>query len=122
MSDIINISGLDFAYGDALVLKDVSLRVEAGTTLGLIGPNGGGKTTLIRLLLGLIAPTRGAITVGGLPPRDAVRRGNVVGYLPQNPVRPENLPISVRQAARLGLVGKTGMLRGYLRDDLQFVD
>lgn len=122
MSDIMNISELDFAYGEALVLKDVSLRVEAGTTLGLIGPNGGGKTTLIRLLLGLIEPTRGKITVDGLPPRDAVRRGNVIGYLPQNPVRPENLPVSVRQAARLGLVGKTGMLRSYASDDVRFVD
>jgi zinc transport system ATP-binding protein len=122
MSDIIDITDLDFAYGQALVLKGVSLRVEAGTTLGLIGPNGGGKTTLIRLLLGLLEPTRGMIRVDGLSPRDAVRRGNVIGYLPQNPARPENLPISVRQAARLGLVGKTGMLRGYARDDVRFVD
>jgi zinc transport system ATP-binding protein len=122
MSDIINISILDFAYGDALVLKDVSLRVEAGTTLGLIGPNGGGKTTLIRLLLGLLEPTRGSISVAGIAPRDAVSRGNLIGYLPQNPARPENLPISVRQAARLGLVGKTGFLRSYARDDLKFVD
>src|SRR5205823_1595925 len=53
---------------------------------------------------------------------NAVKRGDVVGYLPQNPGRPENLPINVRQAARLGLVGKTGMLRGYARDDLRFVD
>src|SRR3954454_22083081 len=98
MPDLVEMSGLDFNYGSQPVLTGVSLRVEAGTTLGLIGPNGGGKTTLIRLLLGLIEPTRGRITVDGLSPRDAVRRGNVIGYLPQNPVRPENLPISVRQA------------------------
>ena len=124
MSDpIIDLQDLDFAYRDALVLKDVSLRVEAGTTLGLIGPNGGGKTTLIRLLLGLIEPTRGSVRVAGLPPRDAVRRGDIIGYLPQNPANPDaRFPISVRQVARLGLVGKTGMLRGYRRDDLKFVD
>src|SRR5262249_37638503 len=116
------ISQLDFAYGESLVLKDVSLHVEAGTTLGLIGPNGGGKTTLIRLLLGLLEPTRGGVRVDGFEPGEAVRRGNVIGYLPQNPARPENLPISVRQAARLGLVGKTGFLRGYARDDVRFVD
>ena len=63
MPDIVDISELDFAYRDALVLKNVSLRVEAGTTLGLIGPNGGGKTTLIRLLLGLLEPTRGSVRV-----------------------------------------------------------
>src|SRR5438876_1297812 len=114
MATIIDISALDFAYRDALVLKEVSLRVEAGTTLGLIGPNGGGKTTLIRLLLGLLEPTRGSIRVDGLLPLQAVRRGDVIGYLPQNPATPDGrFPVSVRQVARLGLVGKTGMLRGY---------
>src|SRR3982751_3711769 len=116
MPDLIEISRLDFAYGRGAqpVLKDVSLRVEAGTTLGLIGPNGGGKTTLIRLLLGLLAPTRGTIRVAGLTPREAVRRGDITGSLPQNPAAPEaRFPLNVRQVARLGLVGKTGMLRGY---------
>src|SRR5688500_18924327 len=122
MSDIIDISNVDFAYRDVLVLKDVSLRVEAGTTLGLIGPNGGGKTTLIRLLLGLLQPTRGSVRVDGHEPRTAVRRGDVIGYLPQNPKSPESFPISVRQVARLGLVGKTGMLHGYRREDVRFVD
>jgi zinc transport system ATP-binding protein len=120
---IIDIAALDFAYRDALVLKNVTLRVEPGTTLGLIGPNGGGKTTLIRLLLGLIEPTSGTIRVDGMPPRDAVRRGNVVGYLPQNPMLADSrFPISARQVARLGLVGKAGMLRSFSRDDLNFVD
>jgi zinc transport system ATP-binding protein len=120
---IIDISEVDFAYRDALVLKNVTLRCEAGATLGLIGPNGGGKTTLIRLLLGLIEPTSGTIRVDGLSPRDAVRRGNIVGYLLQNPTLPDSrFPISARQVARLGLVGKTGMLQSYRRDDLAFVD
>src|SRR3982751_3587169 len=101
MSDIIDISALDFAYRDALVLKDVSLRVERGTTLGLIGPNGGGKTTLIRLLLGLLEPTRGQLRIAGLAPRAAVRRGDILGYLPQNPRVPDRFPISVRQTIRL---------------------
>jgi zinc transport system ATP-binding protein len=122
-ADIIDILNVDFAYRDALVLKQVSLRVAAGSTLGLIGPNGGGKTTLIRLLLGLLEPTRGTIRIAGLAPRDAVARGDIIGYLPQNPTPPETRqPVNVRQVARLGLVGKTGMLRGYRRDDLAFVD
>jgi zinc transport system ATP-binding protein len=120
---IIDIRELDFAYRDALVLKDVSLRVEPATTLGLIGPNGGGKTTLIRLLLGMLEPTRGTITIAGLSPRQAVARGDILGYVPQNPAAPDSrFPVSVRQVARLGLVGKTGMLRSYARDDLSFVD
>ena len=120
---LIDIDNLDFAYRDALVLKGVSLRVDPGTTLGLIGPNGGGKTTLIRLLLGLLEPTRGTIAVAGEPPRRAIRRGDVIGYLPQSPKLPDaKFPINVRQVARLGLVGKTGFLRSPARQDLAFVD
>jgi zinc transport system ATP-binding protein len=122
MPPMIDISALDFAYRDALVLKNVTLRVEPGTTLGLIGPNGGGKTTLIRLLLGLLEPTSGSVRVDGLPPAKAIARGDVIGYLPQNPPRSSRLPLSVRQVVRTGLAGKTGVLRGHKRDDLDFCD
>lgn len=124
MSDpIIDISELDFAYRDALVLKNVTLRIEEGTTLGLIGPNGGGKTTLIRLLLGLLSPTRGTITVAGISPVQAIRRGNLIGYLPQNPALSDSrLPLTARQVARLGLAGKTRMLQGLDKADSAFVD
>lgn len=123
-SSIINIEHLDFVYPGAggLVLKQIDLRVEPGTTLGLIGPNGGGKTTLIRLLLGLEKPTRGSIHIDNLEPIHAIRRGNLLGYLPQNPRLPANFPLDVKQLVRLGLAGKTGMMRSYSKDDLQFVD
>lgn len=119
---LIDIANLDFAYGPQLVLKHINLQVEAGSTLGLIGPNGGGKTTLIRLMLALHKPTRGSIAIDGLSPRQAIGRGDVVGYLPQRASFPENMPLSVRQVVRLGLVGKTGMLRSHAREDLDFVE
>ena len=124
MPDLVDISNLDFSYGEGLqpVLRGVDLRIEAGTTMGLIGPNGGGKTTLIRLLLGLLEPTAGSIRIAGLTPRQAIRRGDVVGYLPQNPQPAPSFPLSARQVVRLGLSGKTGMLRPYARDDLSFAD
>lgn len=122
MSDMIDITHLDFAYGGQLVLKQIDLRIERGTTLGLIGPNGGGKTTLMRLLLGLHSPTRGEIRIDGLSPRQAIGRGDVIGYLPQNPPVSTNFPISVRQVVRLGLAGKTGMLRSPASDDLAHAD
>src|SRR5205085_8067811 len=124
MQELIDLSNLDFAYrpGAQPVLKGVDLRVEAGTTLGLIGPNGGGKTTLIRLLLGLLEPTAGTIRIAGLEPRQAIRRGDVVGYLPQNAQPAPSFPLSARQVVRLGLSGKTGLLRGYTNDDLALAD
>src|SRR5690349_7303802 len=82
--NLVDILSLDFAYGQQLVLKHIDLPVESGTTLGVIGPNGGGKTTLLRLLLNLHQPTRGGIKIDGLSPAQAVQRGDVVGYLPQN--------------------------------------
>jgi zinc transport system ATP-binding protein len=122
MPAIVDISHVDFAYGSQPVLRHVHLEIEAGSTLGLIGPNGGGKTTLMRLMLGLHRPTRGAVTVAGMRPAAAVRAGNVIGYLPQKAQFPANFPLTVRQAVRLGLVGKTGMLRGYATDDTEFVE
>jgi zinc transport system ATP-binding protein len=118
---VIQIEGLDFAFGARLVLKQINLPVPAGSTLGIIGPNGGGKTTLMQLLLGLLKPTRGTITVAGLTPGQAVRRGDVVGYLPQSPRVAENFPLNVLQLVRLGLAGKTGLLGTESPDDLQHV-
>lgn len=117
-----DINNLDFAYGQQLVLKQVNLPIEQGNTLGIIGPNGGGKTTLLRLLLGLYRPTRGQILIDGLTPQQAIARGNIVGYLPQTYSLPRDFPITVRQLVRLGLVGKTGLLRRYSPQDLEFVE
>src|SRR5688572_1098118 len=122
MTPIATVHNLDFAFGESLVLKHVTLDIEQGTTVGLIGPNGSGKTTLIRLLLGLLQPTRGEIRIAGLTPRDAVRRGDVVGYLPQSQRVPSSLPLSVRQVVRLGLAGKSGMFRSVAKEDLAFAD
>lgn len=121
-STIVDIAHLDFSYGQQRALEHIDLQIARGSTLGLIGPNGAGKSTLIKLLLGLLKPTRGTIAIDGLWPSRAVARGDVVGYLPQNPAPPRNFPISVRQLVRLGLAGKTGMLRSYSREDLAFTE
>jgi len=73
MPPAIEINQLDFTYASQPILRQIDLTVERGTTLGLVGPNGGGKTTLIRLLLGLLRPGAGSIRIGGLPPPEAGR-------------------------------------------------
>jgi zinc transport system ATP-binding protein len=122
MASMLSLSQVDFAFGQRLVLKHINLEVETATVLGVIGPNGGGKTTLMRLLLGLLEPTRGTIRVAGLDPTSAVRRGDLVGYLPQNPSVRADFPLNVRQLVRLGLTGKTPILSGFSRDDLLHAD
>lgn len=122
MRTIIDIAKLDFAYQRTKVLCGIDLRVGEGTTLGLIGPNGGGKTTLVRLLIGLLKPDKGTIRVAGLSSQQAVARGDLIGYLPQNPTFETRFPLSVRQVVTLGLAGRTGLLRSHAAEDLRFVE
>ncbi|MGQ9685549.1 MAG: metal ABC transporter ATP-binding protein [Thiobacillaceae bacterium] len=93
---------VDFAYGDRVVLSGVSLRVAHGEILALIGPNGGGKSTLLKLALGLLRPGRGEVRVLGMPPSQARPR---VGYVPQFATFRRDFPISVRETVLHGRLG-----------------
>ena len=98
---LLSVCNLDFAYSDRLVLKHINFGVKRGSTLGIIGPNGGGKTTLIRLLVGLLKPTRGRIEIAGMSVAEAARRGNILGYLPQRMELNREMPLSARQLIAL---------------------
>lgn len=82
-----------FAYDQAPVLMDVNLKLEAGDFLALIGPNGGGKSTLMKLMLGLLEPTNGRIE----------RHYRQAGYVPQDANRNKGFPITVADVVGLGL-------------------
>jgi zinc transport system ATP-binding protein len=92
-----------FSFGSRLVLEAVDLRIERGAFLGVLGPNGGGKTTLLKLMLGLLKPDRGTVRVLGLPPREA--RGRV-GYVPQYARFDADFPILVRDAVLMARLGR----------------
>ncbi len=66
---IIEIKDLDFAYNGEAVLEDVNLIVRQKDFTAIIGPNGGGKTTLLKLILGLLTPAKGAVRVDGKSPQ-----------------------------------------------------
>ena len=125
-SDAICVDDVSFSYPHTrpprAVLDKVTLHVERGCNLGIIGPNGAGKTTLLRIILGLLRGYRGSVRVMGLPPEEACRTGKIVGYVPQRLDAEWKFPLSVRQVVRLGLVGKTGVLRRYRRDDLDYAE
>lgn len=120
--DIICFDGVGFSYGNTVALREITMHVEAGCCLGIIGPNGGGKTTLLKVMLGLLEGYRGSITVDGVQPRDVCRRGDVVGYVAQNPTADARFPVSVRQVVHMGLVGKAGLVGRPSRDDRRHAD
>ena len=96
---IIEIQNLSFAYNNQAVLKDVSLTVKQGEFLALIGPNGGGKTTLLKLILGLLDADKGTIRVFGHPPRKASHR---IGYVPQDVHINKNFPVTAMDVVLMG--------------------
>jgi zinc transport system ATP-binding protein len=105
---IITVEGLRFSYDGAPVLEDVSFTVLEREFLALIGPNGGGKTTLIKLLLGLLKPDGGDIRVFGEPPERAARK---IGYVPQDVAMNKAFPISVLDVVLMGRLRITGSSR-----------
>ena len=106
--------GVSFAYGHQEVLHDVTLRVRRGDFLAVLGPNGGGKTTLLKVLLGILKPREGEVRVLGLPPERASRR---VGYVPQDTDRGRDFPISVMEVALMGRLGRLSRLGRYTAED-----
>jgi zinc transport system ATP-binding protein len=92
---LLNVTGLDFAYEQQSILSNVSLTVNDRDYIGIIGPNGGGKTTLLKLVLGLLKPLRGTIHY-------TIARSDI-GYLPQGNLVDESFPITVKEVVASGL-------------------
>lgn len=99
MTAAIEFAGVDFAYGERRVLKDVSFAIEPCETICLVGPNGGGKSTALKLMLGLLAPQAGQVRILGQAPRRAQRR---IGYMPQHLRFDPSFPISVEEVVLAG--------------------
>jgi iron complex transport system ATP-binding protein len=112
MSAILRMTGVDAAYRQAVVLRDVSLAVEAGERLALIGPNGAGKSTLLRVAGGVIAPLRGEMELAGRPlaqlDRMAVARR--LAFVPQEPSMP--FSATVEEIVGLGRLPHEDPFRG----------
>lgn len=121
--DVVCADHVTFGYDASRpAVQDVTLHVKEGSTLGIIGPNGGGKSTLMKLLLGVIKPAYGSITIMGMSPAQACADGSIVGYVPQRHQLDWGFPITVRQVVLLGLIGKKGLFRRFNRQHRQAVD
>ena len=118
-SAAIELRGVELSLGGSAVLEQIDLTVPRGDFLGLIGPNGGGKTMLLKILAGLVRPDAGEVTVLGLPPSEA--RGRI-GLVPQTPVFDRNFPIRVIDVVLMGRLGQARLLRGFAAEDRRRAD
>ncbi len=105
---VVELKGVTFGYPPEQaiqpVLEDVSLRIEPNEFLGIIGPNGGGKTTLLRIILGLLAPQAGSVAVFGRPPAEVRAR---IGYVPQHARIDPRVPATVLDVVLTGRLGRS---------------
>ncbi|MBT4091263.1 MAG: ABC transporter ATP-binding protein [Deltaproteobacteria bacterium] len=96
---VVEIKDLQFAYNRQNVLQDINLSIDPGDFVAMIGPNGGGKTTLLRLMLGLLHPVRGSVKIINQP---AEKASHHIGYVPQDVSLNRGFPISVMDVVLMG--------------------
>jgi zinc transport system ATP-binding protein len=119
---LVEVRHLTFGYGKEVVLDHVDLEIQRRDFLAIIGPNGGGKTTLLKVMLGLLRPWSGEVVYH--LPNGGETRGRL-GYVPQFSTFDKDFPLRVRDMVlmgRLGYHGGRGLLRSYSRDDRAAAD
>ena len=103
--DII-LKNVSFAYKQAPILEDVTLLIHNCEFASIVGPNGGGKTTLLKLILGLLKPDKGKISIFGKPPEEARRQ---IGYMPQYAHLDMDFPATVMDVVLMGRLTGTSL-------------
>ena len=111
---VVCIHNLSLAFRGMPVLEDIHLELDAGDFVGIIGPNGGGKSVLLKVILGLLKPDRGRVEIFGRPPQLAHGR---VAYVPQVPGFDPAVPMTVLEMVLMGRLAARGVLRRYEADD-----
>src|SRR4030042_1821771 len=108
--EVVKLEDVWVQYNGIPVLEGINLSVLKDDFLGIIGPNGGAKTTLLKVILGLIKPSRGTVSVLGKPPEQS---RNKIGYVPQHNLFDRSFPINVRDVVLMGRYGQTGLFKRY---------
>ena len=103
LKDIIKIRNLNFSYDKQVVLEGINLEYSSDEFLAIIGPNGGGKSTLLKLILGLLKPQSGEIKLFGKEPSEVSK---FIGYVPQNFLSNQSFPMMVLEVVLMGLIDK----------------
>ncbi len=116
---MISIRDVTVKFGNKIALRDIDLAVGKGELLGIVGPNGGGKSTLLRVILGMVKPTQGEVRVLGQEPKRIRHR---IGYVPQFKDIDRCFPMLVEDVVMLGRVGIIGPGRRPTREDWAIVE
>jgi zinc transport system ATP-binding protein len=111
---IIKIENVSFSYNGSMALKDINLEVYENDFLALLGPNGGGKTTLLKLISGLLKPDKGRIELFGKPPE---KNMNKIGYVSQETDTNKTFPISVWDVVMTGRLAPYKTDKNYKKMD-----
>ncbi len=115
---IAELKNVSFAYNREPVLENVNLTIKKGEFASIVGPNGGGKSTLLKLLLGLLRPSSGELTVFGNTPEKVRHR---IGYMPQHAQFDIQFPVTVMEVVLMGRLGHTRGVR-YSKKDRHIAD
>lgn len=107
-SEVLTVSGVSITLGGHPVLRDISFALKQGEIVGLAGPNGGGKTTLLRAIAGLVRPDRGTISSKFTQPG---KRSRSIGYMPQGLDLKESFPVSTYDLVMMGRTRLIGPCR-----------
>lgn len=113
--NVIDIENLSFSYKKENILEDINLHVKEKVFLAIIGPNGGGKSTLLKLILGMEKSKKGNIKIFGEEPSKNL---TLIGYVPQNTNINTNFPIKVIEVVMMGHVGHERPLIGYKKEEI----
>lgn len=113
-TEVVRLSDVSVNYDGAPALEGVNLTVQRNDFLGIIGPNGGGKSTLLKAMLGLVSATRGEVRLWGEPPQRSASR---VGYVPQHSFFDREFPIAAWDVVLMGRLSRPHLLRRYTADD-----
>jgi len=114
----VSFDSVSFSYGQVQVLKDASFHIHRGEFVAMVGPNGSGKTTVLKLLFGLIAPDSGTIELFGEKTGEGRQSKKNLAYVSQQPPADNQFPITVRDIVRMGLLLP---LSGYPKEK-KFID
>ena len=115
MEPVISFENVDVKYHNVLALRDISVQIYQGDYIGIFGPNGSGKTTFLKTIIGLIEPDQGIVSVLGSKNLKKVRSN--VGYVPQDISVKKTFPATVLEVVEMGLFGKIGFMKPLKSED-----